>query len=108
MIVEKVDEYVEKQRKVFPCHTNRASSMGHECARYLTYCRTNWEDKSLVPVTLQYIFMGGQDEEDNAMDWIRKSGVRIYEPQKSFHWKEYNISGHLDFTLSQVLSLGPV
>ena len=97
MIVEKLDEYVAAQRKISPQHVNRASNLGHPCLRYLVYCRTRWQDMTLHPVSLQYIFMGGQAEEADGVKLLHEAGIEIIEQQKSFFWKEYQISGHLDF-----------
>jgi len=97
MIVDRLDDYMASQRKITPQHTNRASNLGHPCLRYLIYCRTNWKDTTLIPISLQYLFDGGRAEERDAVRLIHEAGIEIIEQQKSFEWKEYQITGHLDW-----------
>lgn len=96
MLTEKLDAYLEKQRKVYPCHTNRASDLGHECDRYLVFSRTRWQEASLPELDLQYIFNEGNHQERAVYRDLEAAGVTIYEQQVSLHWKEPNISCHLD------------
>lgn len=95
-IVERVDEFKRNQIKTYPCHVNRASDAGHECEAYLTYSRTNWQDKLPHDVGLQYVFDEGKLHEPEVLSLISKAGFQVIEQQRSFAWKEYNLTGHLD------------
>ena len=47
------------KRKLFPCHTNRASSIDDPCERRLFYRRTAWDKAAPVPDSLQGVFATG-------------------------------------------------
>jgi len=92
----KVRERLEQKRRVTPCHSNRASSIGHECERYGTYCRTNWEDRTLPDTGLLYIFELGNDFEDIALRRLADAGFKITNQQRDYCHKETMITGHID------------
>ena len=94
-IVDIVDEYIKRSRKVYPCHVNRASSIGHPCLKYLTYCRTHWQTQSLPNIGLQYIFNEGNTHEDALLDLLKKSGLRVIEQQRAFELP-FKVTGHID------------
>lgn len=89
----------EKERKIYPCHSNRASELGHPCERYLVYNRMNWQDKSLHSVETQFIFDGGNVIEKLAKEDLEKAGFEIIEQHRPYEWKEYQITGYIDFML---------
>jgi CRISPR/Cas system-associated exonuclease Cas4 (RecB family) len=97
MIIEKIDAYMERQIENSPYHANRASAVGHPCARHLVYCRTSWEQKALHDLALQYIFRGGHDEERNFKRLMLDAGIDFIEEQRKYSWKEYNVTGHIDW-----------
>lgn len=96
MIVEAITE--SKQRKIssYPVHSNRASDLGNPCVRYHVYQRTRWAEKSLHNASLQSIFDLGNDFEAIVLKELAEAGVSIIEQQRSFEWKEYQITGHVD------------
>ena len=96
MIVEKIQEYLEKQSQRYPCHVNRASEIGHPCERFLVYNRTRWEEKILPDARLQAIFALGNLFEGYAFDLLRKVGMEISEQQVSFYDERTKLSGRLD------------
>lgn len=96
MLVERLDAWIEKQRGIYPCHTNRASELGHECLRYLVFLRTRWQEAQLPDLGLQYIFNEGNHQEKSVYRDLTEAGVTIYEQQVSLHWKNPNISCALD------------
>lgn len=98
-IVEIVDNYKKRSRKIFPCHTNRASSIGHPCIRYLVYCRTHWQTQSLPDVGLQYIFDEGNTHEDAVLSLLQKAGLRLIDQQRAYEFKQFKITAHIDTKL---------
>ena len=96
MIVERVIEAKKKKIKQYPCHTNRASEMGHPCARYLYYNRTAWQEKALPDVGLQFVFDIGNVMEELVLQDLREAGFTVLEQQRMFEWKEHQITGHID------------
>ena len=95
-IVKDVEQYVEKQTKVYPCHANRASSIGHPCTRKLVYDRLNWQEALKPDVGLQLIFNEGNLQEQAVIRLLQDSGYKVIEQQRSFDWAEYKITGHID------------
>lgn len=95
-VENKVREMMEAERRVYPCRSNRASVMGHPCLRYLVYCRSNWQDKKVPEVTLQYIFQMGNVIEDMAIDRLKKAGYEITQQQRDFEDAPHQITGHID------------
>lgn len=99
-VEEKIKEHFESKKRVFPCRSNRASSMGHECVRYLTYCRARWEDKKLPDPNLLYIFNYGNTIEDMALKRLQAAGFEISNQQRDFEDKKTGITGHIDCFLA--------
>ena len=97
-IVRAIWTSVEKQRKVYPCHTNRASQIGKECVRELVYHRTAWDKRMLPDVGLQFVFNGGNLIEPYAIRLLEDAGFDVIEQQRSFKINERNenITGHID------------
>ena len=97
LIVDKVMAHRKSQIKQWPCRSNRASDLGHPCERYLVFMRTRWEEKTMHDVVLQSIFNIGNMMEKDFVAELAEARVDIIEQQRAFEWKEYNITGHLDF-----------
>ena len=96
MFVEKVYEHAERQIKQYPVHSNRASDLGVPCVRYHVLNRTRWQEKSLHGVGLQMIFNMGNEIEEIVLKELAEAGIKVIEQQRSFEWKEYSITGHID------------
>lgn len=96
MIVEKVIESKERRIKQYPVNSNRASDLGIPCTRYHVLNRTRWQEKSLHNVGLQFVFDMGNEIEEIVLKELAEAGVRVIEQQRSFEWKEYQITGHID------------
>jgi CRISPR/Cas system-associated exonuclease Cas4 (RecB family) len=79
-----------------PVNSNRASSLGNDCLRYLVYERTNWQEKKMHDATLQSIFDLGNLFEDFVLTRLHDAGLTIIEQQRAFKWEKYNITGHVD------------
>jgi CRISPR/Cas system-associated exonuclease Cas4 (RecB family) len=82
--------------KAFPCHTNRASSLGGACVRELTYERTAWEKAKLPDVDLQCIFDEGNIHEGEVLRTLQEAGIQVIEQQRALEWREHQITGHVD------------
>lgn len=96
MIIEKIMENKKAKIKQWPVRSNRASSLGHECLRYLVLERTRWEEKTLHNVGLQLIFDEGNLHERAVLRDIEDAGYTTVEQQRPFELKEYAITGHID------------
>jgi CRISPR/Cas system-associated exonuclease Cas4 (RecB family) len=96
MITEAILESKRKKISSYPVHSNRASDLGNPCVRYHVYNRTRWAEKSLHDVGLQYVFDLGNDFEQIALKELAEAGIKIIEQQRSFEWKDYQITGHVD------------
>ena len=80
----------------YPCHSNRASSMGHECVRYLTYERVAWDKKVPIKSDVVRVMQEGNLHEQAVMEIIRKLGYQVIEQQRAFNWQKFQITGHVD------------
>lgn len=96
MLIEKIYDYKRSQIKQYPTHTNRASELGHECLRYLVFVRTHWQERSLPELDLQLIFDEGRIHEAAVLRDLQDAGFNVIEQQRSFEWKKYEITGHID------------
>ncbi|MFB3926809.1 MAG: hypothetical protein ACE14T_12235 [Syntrophales bacterium] len=99
MIIEKVMETKAAKMQQWPVRSNRAGEMGHPCERYLVYNRTRWQEKALPPPSLQLVFDIGKDIEERVMRDIKDAGFQVIEQQRSFEWKEYQITGKVDMKI---------
>lgn len=97
-VVESVIEAKKKKRKIYPCHTNRASEIGHECEKYLVLNRTRWQEKLMYKVGAQFIFDHGNYIEKEAIDELEAGGNEVIEQQRPFEieGKGSKITGHID------------
>lgn len=96
MIKEKIDTMMDAKRRVYPCHTNRASTLGFPCDRYCVFSRTRWEDRKVPDLRLQYIFEVGRWAEKMLLRMMEDAGIEVLQQQRDFHDKEHEISGHVD------------
>lgn len=95
-IVQAIIETKAKKIKQWPVKSNRASNLGHPCERYLVYERTQWQDKILHDVGLQFIFDEGNLHEEAVIRAMQDAGLHVIEQQRAFSWDKYNITGHID------------
>lgn len=96
-ITKEVYEAKEKERKIYPVHSNRASELGHPCERYLVHSRLDWEKKILPSVETQFVFDMGNIIEKLAKDELEKAGFEIVEQHRPYEWRGYCITGYIDF-----------
>jgi hypothetical protein len=95
-LISRYYEYKSKGIKRYPCHTNRASSLGSACERELVYDRTSWEQAELHDVDLQVIFDEGNVHEAAVLKDLAEAGLRLVEQQSPLEWREYQITAHPD------------
>ena len=99
IIAERILDSVKAKIKIFPCHVNRASSCGHPCERFLFYSRAKWNERALHDVSLQLIFDEGNIHEESVLSRLKSSGIEVVEQQRSFEWKELELTGHIDCSI---------
>lgn len=95
-IVKRLDQETEKRIKQYPHPNNRASEAGHPCIRFLVSARLNPELKSLHDVGLQRIFDEGNLHERAVLRELEEAGFQVVEQQRSFEWKKFKLTGHID------------
>ncbi len=91
-----IDDFKSSEIEQWPVRSNRASLMGHPCARFLTYNRVAWKHAKLHGIDAQYVFDEGKRSELHAMEDLRKAGYTVIEGQRSFDWHDKQISGSID------------
>ncbi|RKX61450.1 MAG: hypothetical protein DRP29_00330 [Thermodesulfobacteriota bacterium] len=96
MIVEKIQEYIEKKRKISPVHVNRASEIGHPCYRYLYFLRTAWDQAQLPTYKQQLVFDEGKLQERAVLRLLEDAGFDIVEQQRPYEIRELKLVGHID------------
>ncbi len=96
MLREIIEEYKAAKRKIWPCHTNRASEIGHPCLRYLVFLRTHWDLTALPPVKTQFLFDEGKLHEEAVKRELQDAGIEVVETQRPYEWKKYKLTGHID------------
>lgn len=108
-MVAALRERTKKRIKIRPVHTNRASSIGHPCTRFLVYNRTHWSEVEPHSPELQDIFDDGHMHEKQLIIDLLEAGVEIYDQQNSMGsekiLKDAMITAHLDFMLRESLTL---
>lgn len=100
-VVKRVWEYKASKQRVYSCHTNRVSALGHPCERYLVYTRTVWNKLELPSVDREFIFEGGRVIEDLALQELKDAGFEVTNQGRDFFDKAYNIAGHIDCFISE-------
>lgn len=100
-IIEKLDQYMlESRAKRYPCHSNRASSLGHPCLRYLFYERTAWNQKTAPELKSAYNMAAGVDMEHAFLLHLAEAGLSVFRSPQAKVWPKFNISGKYDCMVS--------
>ena len=63
LVLGRFIELKKSKVRIWPCHVNRASNLGHPCERYLVYSRTAWDKKAPHEWELQVVFDEGNNQE---------------------------------------------
>jgi hypothetical protein len=95
-LVKRLDQETAKRIKQYPHPNNRASEAGHPCVRFLVLSRLKSELKALHDVNLQRIFDEGNLHERAVMRELEDAGFKVVEQQRSFEWKKFQLTGHID------------
>lgn len=101
------EQYLKDTFRITPCHSNRASSVGHPCARFLTYSRTHWNQRQIPDVYLMSIFRLGWDLEEIVFRWLKERlQLQIIQPKnRDSSWAQYQLTGHLDCYCEEIAGL---
>lgn len=99
-IAEMIDDIIQSEIRIYPCHTNRLSMIG-ACLRKQYYSRTAYEYAIPVELGLQKIFELGNEWERSIFNrWImRLPGVILRRSQIPLAYREYQISGSPDYEI---------
>ena len=95
-VVERVKDAKARQIRATPCHTTRASAVGHPCLRYLVYMRTHWEHQRLHDVVKEFLFDLGRAIERVAIQELMDAGFHVLEQNRAFLLRREELSGHID------------
>lgn len=82
--------------RLAPVHTLRASSVGHDCERYLFYEQTAHEKRVAHGEELQAIFELGKQLEDYALRLLEDMGFRVEQRNRDYHDRAHALTGHID------------
>lgn len=93
---ERFEKLMKSRIKGSPVHALRASSIGHECERYLFYEQTQHEKRVMHGVGLQALFDLGNQMEAYTVRLLEDMDFVIEERNRSFHDRQHQITGHLD------------
>ncbi|MCL2234316.1 MAG: hypothetical protein FWC02_01395 [Firmicutes bacterium] len=96
---EKISQKTKSRIRIYPQHNMRASSIGHDCERYLYFCVKNWEDRPPHDEGLQNIFDLGNCIEDYAINKIKEAGIEVLTPTENFKIEKPLISGRQDLMI---------
>jgi hypothetical protein len=95
-IVGAFDRELEKKKRISPCHSNRASDIGHPCVRFLVFKRTRWQDMIPPDLGLLRIFGEGNLQEKDVVKQLGEAGIELIHQQIDLCVEEFNITGHID------------
>ena len=95
-IAEKINGFLENERKGYAPTANYAYSAGHPCPRRLVYERLNWQEKALPSPRTLLIFREGNLHEDAVIRLLQDAGVKIIETQRPFEIKQIELRGKID------------
>ena len=87
MIPRFVDRILERKAErihVSPCHTVRASSVGHPCERYLVFEQLHWDQRPRPTLTQQLIFDEGHVHERQIIRDLQDAGFIVSEEGRPF------------------------
>lgn len=100
-LVADLDALRQKGARVYPQHTNRASSIGWPCDRRHVLDRLHWQDKPAPDLGLLYIFNEGNIQERAITRDLIDAGYNVIEAQRDMFWQQYNLAAHFDFRLAR-------
>ena len=93
---QRILEVYEKERRIFPCRSNRASELGHPCLRYLVYMRKDWQQRRPPSADKLLLFEAGEYIEKLVIKRLDRAGFNVVQQQRDFEDQKTQISGHVD------------
>jgi flagellar biosynthesis regulator FlbT len=94
MIVEKIKEKYKPVQ--YPIHSNRCSTLGHPCLKFLVHERLDWDQKAPIPYrTLMRMEIGKLLEKQTIIELLQ-AGFDIIHQQMPYFLRDYQISGKID------------
>lgn len=93
---ERFQALKQSRIRVSAAHTTRASSIGHECERFLFYERTAGELRKPHPWEVQAIFDLGKELERIVVRELEAMGCDIVQRERDYHDRERELTGHAD------------
>jgi len=94
MIVEKIK--TSKQAGLYPVHSNRASTLGHPCLKFLVCERLHWDQKSPISFDKLCRFEIGKIFEKQTLIDLYQAGFDIIHQQQVYQLPEHKITGKID------------
>ena len=94
MIVEKIKEKYKPVQ--FPVHSNRCSSLGHPCLKYLVHERLNWDQKAPISHKILLRMEIGKLLEKQTIIELLQAGFDVIHQQMPYFLRDYQISGKID------------
>ncbi len=99
-IPEAITRRIQGRIKAYPCHSNRASSIGAVCLRQLVYQRLHWDQATLPSVDAKRVFELGDDVEQRVVRALQDAGYEVIEQQRPLDdFKDLQLTGHVDGVL---------
>ena len=101
-LLNKLDANIMAEQKLYPCYSQRASSLGGYipslggCLLRGVFDRTKWEQKKLPDARLLRIYREGKRQEILVLRELEESGIPVIQQQIPVRWEAYNITGSLD------------
>lgn len=83
-------------REIHRATANRASALGHPCARYGTYLRVAWDSEEPKGPGFGYAVREGTIAEHAFIGELNRLGFAWHEGQMPYSWPEYEITGHIE------------
>ena len=103
-VVGDIKSAIEKEIKSYQPQSNWASTLGHPCARHLTYKRLDWDKLPKLTVEKRMLFdLGHVIERHVAKVYLEKAGYEIVEmgrpiqAETSGLLRRLKIAGYMDF-----------
>lgn len=92
----RLESAIRQRTEIYPCHSNRASSLGFPCLKEKVLERTRGREKRMPSPELMAIFEKGHMEHRYAIEVLGKAGIHVTMSERPFEDNAYNITGHID------------
>jgi CRISPR/Cas system-associated exonuclease Cas4 (RecB family) len=96
-VYDKIDKHFENKRFKSIGKSNRSSSIGNECNRYLYLERTPVAlEKEDAPISLLKVFEEGNIQERAVVEMMMDAGFKFKKSQQELTDEELQLTGHID------------